>query len=103
MIPEFLHRFFWEYDPEEIDIHKHSDLIINRIMERGTWKAMFWLRSTYSQKMLSDFLYRRGSKILPFRELNYWALICDVPEETRQSWIRSRRQNQDVWQARSVS
>ena len=66
-IPEFLHPLFWEYNPEEIDIMRHSDSIMARIMERGAWDAMRWLRKTYKTAEITSFLERRGRRILPLR------------------------------------
>ena len=77
-IPDFLRRFFWEYDPRKLEVERHADVIMGRIMERGDWDAMCWLRQTYPMERLRRFLEMRGQRILPPRELNYWALICDI-------------------------
>ena len=101
-IPENLHRFFWEYDPKTIRLDEHAHLIIWRLMERGTWEAMLWLRKTFSNQQLADFLRKKGKKVLPARELNYWALICGVPEETRYNWLEQRRKGKNIWNNRSA-
>ena len=62
-IPAFLYPLFWEHNPEEIDILRHSDSIMARIMERGTWEAMRWLRKTYEVPQIVLFLERRGRQI----------------------------------------
>ncbi len=99
-IAEFLYPLFWEYDPDTLDLVKHADTIMARIMERGDWAAMCWLRQTYSQEQLAVFLHKRGKQILPPRELNYWALICGIPPAQRQQWIQQRTTYADVWEAR---
>ncbi len=99
-IPLPLYSLFWEYDPKTLDVMKHADVIIARIMERGGWTAMDWLRQTYSQERLVAFLEARGKCILPPRELNYWAFICDIPPETRELWVQHARRTSDVWRNR---
>jgi hypothetical protein len=95
--PEFLFDFFWEYDPTTIDLAAHADLIMNRIMSRGTWEAMIWIEKNYSQRQIASFLRRQGRTKLPPRGLNYWAFICGVPSGTRRRWICELRKSPHAW------
>ncbi|MBW1910164.1 MAG: hypothetical protein JRJ11_11585, partial [Deltaproteobacteria bacterium] len=99
-IPEFLFQLFWEYDCGTIDIIRHDSLIMGRIMERGSWVSMDWLQKKYSREQLGSFLEKRGNRILPPRELNYWALMCGIPSDKREKWIKHARGKQDVWRGR---
>lgn len=99
-IPDVISRFFWEYDPHALDVVQHADLIIGRLMEHGDWAAMRWLRRTYSTERLRRFLETRGQRILPQRELNYWALICDIPADIRQRWLQQSQSRNTIWNAR---
>jgi len=99
-IPEFVFPLFWEYDQGTINIIEHADLIIGRIMERGIWASMLWLRKTYQEKKLVSFLEKKGRHVLPPRELNYWSLITGVPVEQREKWIKESRERPHVWGAR---
>ena len=101
-LPKFLHRFFWEYDPEKIEKDKHADLIKSRIMERGSWQAMVWLKSAYSDAELMDFLCRKGKKILPLRELNYWAMVSGVSDEMRKKWLKDAMKEKNIWKERNA-
>jgi len=69
-LPSYLHRFFWEYDLASLDIHKHADVIMARIMERGSWEAMVWLKKTYPSEVIADFISDKGWRVLPPREVN---------------------------------
>lgn len=77
-IPVFVTRLFWDTDPAAIDLARHSDYVIERVMLRGGWDAMRWLREAYPTDVLADFLRRRGARRLPPRELAYWALMTGV-------------------------
>lgn len=99
-LPPFLHPFFWEYDPANIDTVRHASLIMGRIMERGSWEAMRWLKQRYSHAELTSFLRTRGIRILPPRELNYWSLICGIPDRTRKQWLKKTRTRDPIWLGR---
>jgi len=60
----FLYSFFWDCDPKTIDIVKHSDFIMHRIMERGTYDAMRWLQQTYTDSQRCLFLEKKGYRLL---------------------------------------
>lgn len=99
-IPEFLCPLFWEYDVETIDITMHADVIIGRVMERGTWAAMKWLLQNFSKSELAGFLERKGKQLLPPRELNYWAIICDLSPDKRHKWVKDARESNNKWRSR---
>jgi hypothetical protein len=99
-IPKFLLPLFWEYEPKDIDIRQHATLIIGRIMERGSWKAMIWLQKTYSKAQIVSFLERKGRHALPPRELNYWALMYGISPKKRGKWLKDARGRPDVWNTR---
>jgi len=99
-ISPFLSTLFWEYDPGVIDVKRHADLIIGRVMERGSWASMLWLRKTYSEEKLISFLAKRGRRVLPPRELNYWAFMSGVSPDERKIWVRDSREKPHVWGAR---
>ena len=99
-LPEFIFPLFWEYDPENIDIELHANIIMERVMERGPWISMVWLRKTYSRNQLVSYLEKRGNRILSPRELNYWALMSGVSADKRKNWLRNASERHDVWRDR---
>jgi hypothetical protein len=90
-IPEGLHRLFWDVDPRGIELPRHADYVIERVMLRGDWGAMVWLRRTFPREVLADFLQRKADR-LPARERAYWHLIAtsarqaSAPGGGRPSW-----------------
>ena len=56
---------------------RSSDYVLERVMARGGWVAMSWLRCAYAPEVLADFLRRKGSRLAP-RELAYWAVIAGI-------------------------
>jgi hypothetical protein len=99
-IPDTIAPLFYEYEPDSIDKTVHADVILHRIMEKGDWPAMKWLLNSYSKEEISSFLERKGKKLLPPRELNYWALICDIPSRERNRWVREMKMVRNEWRLR---
>lgn len=101
-LPPSLYTFFWEYDPETLDVRKFSTFIIERLMERGSWEAMQWLLASFSRQQRFDYLQTRGRKILSPKVLNYWAIMSDVPDPMRRQWLADARARADIWSKRVV-
>jgi hypothetical protein len=78
VIPREIAAYFWDVDLASLDLVKHEDYVIERLMSRGDLQAMAWLRANIDVAALQSFLRRRGRQRLAPRELAYWALICDV-------------------------
>src|SRR5262249_39214588 len=53
---------FWDIDPAAIDLDAHRDYVMERVMSRGGWAAMRWLRATYPAEVRADFLRRKGHR-----------------------------------------
>jgi hypothetical protein len=60
-----------------VDLYAHSDYVMERVMTRGGWDAMRWLKRTYSREQLADFIQRKGRRLAP-RDEAYWALIAGI-------------------------
>jgi hypothetical protein len=76
-VPECVRRLFWDVDPDTVDLGLHAQYVMERVMSRGTWEAMRWLKSTYSREQLADFLLRSGDRLTP-RDRAYWSLIAGI-------------------------
>jgi len=90
VIPESLHALFWDVDPASIRLPEHADYVMERVMSRGTWDAMRWLRASFDDRTLADFLARKRQRLAP-RERAYWELVVGVRGEQalgggRPSW-----------------
>lgn len=91
-LPDEVARLFWDVDPEAVDLERHRDYVLERVMSRGGWSAMKWLRGVYSANSIGEFVRRKGTRLAP-RDLAYWALIAgtDVAIPTgggRPPWAR---------------
>ena len=83
-LPQAVARLLWDVDVRNIDLELHRSLVLERVMTRGTWEAMQWLRRRYSAEVIADFVRTRGRRLLAPRDLAYWSLVCgdeDVAQE----------------------
>jgi hypothetical protein len=77
-LPEFVSRLLWDLDPTAIDPDRDAALIFERVMTRGGWDAMKWLRARYPRERLASFVRAEGARRLSPRDLAYWALVCGL-------------------------
>jgi hypothetical protein len=76
-LPAAVRILLWDVPPETVDLNTHGDYVMERVMTRGNWEAMRWLRRAYAREQLADFVRRKGRQLAP-RDEAYWALIAGV-------------------------
>lgn len=78
--PPEVRRLLWDIDPDalDLDLERHLDYLIERVMTRGSLAAMRWLRAHVPRETLADFLCRRGDRLSP-RDRSYWRLVSGMP------------------------
>jgi hypothetical protein len=83
LVPESVSRLFWDVDPSTIDLDRDRAYVFERVMGRGSWDAMTWLRARYDAEAIRAFVREHGTRKLAPRDLAYWALVAgvDVPSE----------------------
>lgn len=78
-LPNFLKKYFWDVEFDNIDLKKRRVFILKRIMELGDKKAVFWMLQNFTKSEIKDVLVNfRG---LSQKSANFWALLFDVQKE----------------------
>ena len=77
---------FPEYDFETMDPESHRGVIIERILERGTWQQLRWLFATYGEDKVADWVRQHGFRLLSRRSFSLWRLALDVTEYQAPEW-----------------
>lgn len=83
-IPIALKPYFQEYDIARLDVTRDANLIIQRVLEFGTWEEIRWLFELYRSKRIRSFLREHGERGLKPVTFNYWRKLLDV-----RRWKRS--------------
>ncbi|MBU3918468.1 hypothetical protein KKC63_00965 [Patescibacteria group bacterium] len=72
---KFNQTLFWDIDPKTIDKKKHSQYIIERILEFGSDKNVKWLFNTYNTDLLKKVV--KQSRSLSPKTKSLWNLILN--------------------------
>jgi hypothetical protein len=77
-IPSSLQPYFQEYDLTALRLRRDANLIIQRILEFGTWDELRWLFGVYSRRRVQRFLREHGERWLNPVTFNYWRKLLGV-------------------------
>jgi hypothetical protein len=95
-IPKEWHQYFWEVDPEKVDLDKRDYYIMGRVLEWGNFEAVRKLRRYYGDARLKEFLLSTNSRVLSRKTMRYWQVILNLsPEQCEQ--ISSLRSKNPLW------
>ncbi len=94
--PNLHKRLFWEYDYEQMDWQKNAEIVVERVIERGTqeeWEEMinFYGRKKVVATLKNKTTYltdKATKKVCDYFELKPEELKCYVKKQSRpQHWI----------------
>jgi len=82
---------FPEYDFNTIDLEHHAGVIIERILERGSWEQLRWLFSTYSEPRVGDWVKGHGFRLLSKQSFALWRLALHIEEYYAPEWAEEAK------------
>ncbi|PIV52238.1 MAG: hypothetical protein COS17_10235 [Elusimicrobia bacterium CG02_land_8_20_14_3_00_37_13] len=91
-----LKNIFWDTNIEKIYANRHSEYIIERILEFGDIKAVKWVFKKYPKtKIIKVIKNKRGfSK----KSISFWAKIFDVePKDILCLSTQFQNQHRKIW------
>ena len=78
-LPEFLKKYFWDVDFEDIDLEKRRIYVLRRLLDYGDEEAIQWMWKNFTESEIKDILHNyRG---LSLKSANFWAVIVNVKKE----------------------
>lgn len=69
-LPTSLHRYFWDVEPNTIDLGRNAPYVIRRILEYGDIPALSWLLKHYRKPTVRAALKGRD---LSKRARTFWS------------------------------
>ena len=87
---------FPEYDPSSLEVERHSGVIIERLLERGSWDQVRWLFDTCGEDRVADWVRRHGFRLLSKRSFALWRLALGIEEYVAPEWARETRR-METW------
>lgn len=82
MIPKRLYRYFWEINPEELNLVEDADYIVARLLDYGKTQDIEWLLNRFGKDRIKIVLkkYRGISRKSAF----FWSNILKIkPSEVK--------------------
>jgi hypothetical protein len=77
---------FPEYDFGSIRLESHSSLIIERMLERGSWEQLRWLFKIYGEPRVAGWVRQHGFRLLSKRSFALWKLALNVTDYRAPAW-----------------
>jgi uncharacterized protein DUF6922 len=82
---------FPEYDFKQMDPEGHAGVVIERLLEQGSWAEVNWLFDSYGEQKLAEWLCLHGFRLLSPRSFALWRLILKVDHFVAPDWaLRAR-------------
>jgi hypothetical protein len=79
-IPSFLQSALWSYDLSKMEVKDKSDkrIIIEQVLNYGTWEQVKWVTKNYSRKEIKDIVKSPSRGIWMDDALNYWLTLLNM-------------------------
>lgn len=62
-IPKKFQGLFWSASPQNLDLEKNKNYIINQVLAYGTWESLKWLFKTYNPQTIKKVFLKSPQKI----------------------------------------
>lgn len=85
-LPETTDWLFPEYDFAAMDTETYSGVVIERVLERGTWAEINWMFDRYGDVRVAEWVRRHGFRLLSRRSFALWQLVLDVQDYVAPDW-----------------
>ncbi|MEW5986424.1 MAG: hypothetical protein AB1791_07300 [Chloroflexota bacterium] len=85
-LPRSSEWLFPEYDFEEMNLTEYAGVVIERILERGSWAEINWLFERYGETRLAEWVRRHGFRLLSPRSFALWRLYLNVQDFVAPEW-----------------
>jgi len=94
-LPESTAWLFPEYEFNKINPHAYRYVIMERILERGTWAEINWLFDEYGEQAVRDWVRQWGFRALTRRSFALWQLVLGIKRYHAPAWARAAKM--DPW------
>lgn len=91
-LPAYVRSLFWDMDAGRLRWSRHRDCIILRILSRGGFDAVRWLRQTVGDAQLREWIVARSGRGIDSRRLVYYGVILDLPHDLVLQWTERCKQ-----------
>jgi len=90
-LPKTSKWLFPEYDFTQMNPDEYASVVIERILDRGSWAEINWLYDTYGEARLADWVRQHGFRLLSPRSFALWRLVLGVDNFVAPDWAVEAR------------
>jgi hypothetical protein len=93
-LPPGLASLFWDCDLATLDVERHREQILERVLQDGDLDAVRWALEAYGDAALRHFVVEHGAKRLDPKILSFWYHYYELGEPpctTKSSLIGSAK------------
>jgi hypothetical protein len=98
-LPDLLRSFLWDYDFDALTWEDDRELIIERVLARGNWDALNWLRARVGDRFLRRWIIEHRGAGLSGKQLRFWELILRLPHREVDTWLAAG--GRKIWEKRA--
>lgn len=80
---------FPEYEFARMDPDGYASVVIERILDRGSWAEIRWLIERYGKREVAKWVRQHGYRRLDRRAFEYWRWMLGVKRYKIPPWERS--------------
>lgn len=79
-----------------MNLEEYRVIIIERMLERGTWEQIRWLFKTYGETIFADWVRKHGYRLLLKRSFALWKLVLGIDDISVPDWAIEAK-NMEPW------
>ncbi len=99
-LPQALLGLFWDVNPRQVHLRRHRAFAVGRVLSRGTWAQISWLREHLGDGAIRDVLVETRARDLTRRQVRFWQVLPDLDENTVAAWLA--RPSRRLWEGRAT-
>jgi len=84
--PADMEWLFPEYEFAAMTLQSYRGVIIERVLEKGSWEQLRWLFHTYGEQAAADWVRDHGFRLLSKRSFSLWCCALDVHDYRAPDW-----------------
>lgn len=90
-LPQSSQWLFPEYDFAQMNPAEYAGVIIERILDRGSWTEVNWLFDYYGEQRITEWVQRHGFRLLSPRSFALWRLNLSITDFVVPDWAREAK------------
>jgi hypothetical protein len=95
-LPPDLEWLFPEYNFQAMQVEEYRSVIIERVLEKGSWEQLRWLFAVYGELQVAEWVRRHGFRRLSRRSFALWRLALGVEDYFALDWMRQAKEG-GIW------